>query len=108
MQIAQITSPFSGVTVPGGNNLVSSNGDIGGIITAILPFIFSAAAMLLLVYMAIGGLQMMTSRGDPKAMQSAQGKITNALIGFVIVIIAVSLVLLIGQLLGINVFSQIF
>jgi hypothetical protein len=30
----------------------------------------------------------MTSRGDPKAAQGAQTKITNAIIGFVIVIFA--------------------
>ena len=44
----------------------------------------------------------MTSRGDPKAMQSAQAKITNATIGFVIVIFAYFLVALIGKIFGIG------
>ena len=83
---------------------------VGSLIGKILPYIFSAAGIALLVYLVIGGLQMMVSRGDPKAMQSAQAKITNALIGFVIVFFAFTLVQIIGQLLGLEgtIFSQIF
>ena len=44
----------------------------------------------------------MTSRGDPKAAQSAQGKITNALIGFIVVIFAYVIVKLFGQIFGIE------
>ena len=50
----------------------------------------------------------MTSRGDPKAMQGAQAKITNALIGFIIVIFAFALVTLIGRIFGIGAFGNIF
>ena len=52
----------------------------------------------------------MTSRGDPKAMQSAQAKITNALIGFVVIIFAYFIVQLFGQVFGIEntLFGQIF
>ncbi len=81
---------------------------IGDIIGSVLPYIFSAAGIALLIYLIIGGLQIMTSRGDPKAMQSAQGKISNALIGFVIVVFAYLLVVLIGRILGIQAFGNIF
>jgi hypothetical protein len=75
---------------------------IGGLIGTILPYIFYAAGIALLIYLILGGFQMMTSRGDPKAMQSAQTKITNALIGFVIIIIAFFVVQLLGTLLGLQ------
>ena len=84
---------------------------LGGIIGNTLPYIFGAAAILLLIYLIMGGLSMMLSRGDPKAMQSAQSQITNALIGFVIVIVAFFIVKLLGQILGLktnSVFSNIF
>lgn len=81
---------------------------IGGLIGNALPYIFGAAGIALLVYLILGGLQMMTSRGDPKAMQGAQAKITNALIGFVIVIFAFVLVTLIGKIFGIGAFGNIF
>ena len=71
---------------------------VGQLISILLPYIFGAAALALLIYLVLGGLQMMTSQGDPKAMQSAQAKITNALIGFVIVIFAFFIVQIFGQL----------
>jgi hypothetical protein len=83
-------------------------GSIGSLISAILPYIFGAAALMLLVYLVTAGLSMMTSRGDPKAMQAAQAKITNALIGFVIVFFAFALVSIIGRVFGITVFGSIF
>src|SRR5512133_3270310 len=84
--------------------------DIGVLITNLLPYIFGAAAIALLIYLIIGGFQMMLSRGDPKAMQGAQAKITNAIIGFVIIVIAFFVVQLLGQLLRIEgtAFGQIF
>lgn len=83
---------------------------IGGIISNALPFIFGAAGILLLIYLVTSGISMMLSRGDPKAMQAAQSKITNAILGFVIVFFAFIIVQLIGQILGLEgtLFSQIF
>jgi hypothetical protein len=97
-----IKSPFTGVT--GGANPTS----VASIITTILPYIFGAAALLLLVYLVTAGLSMMLSRGDPKAIQAAQARITNALIGFVIVFFAFALVALIGKIFGITIFGSIF
>jgi hypothetical protein len=80
----------------------------GLFITIALKYIFPAAGILLLIYLVMGGLQMMLSRGDPKAMQSAQAKITNAVLGFVTVFISYWLVQLIGKIFGITVFGDIF
>lgn len=78
--------------------------------SGILNYVFGAATIALLIYLVLGGLQMMTSRGEPKAMQGAQAKITNALIGFVIVIAAFIIIQLVGQLFGIQgtLFGKIF
>lgn len=84
------------------------NSKLADIIGAVLPYVFGGAGIALLIYLVVGGLQMMVSRGDPKAMQGAQGKITNALLGFVIVTVSFLLVKLIGQLLGIDAFRPIF
>lgn len=82
--------------------------DVGGIIGNALPWAFGISGFLLLIYMVSGGLQLMTSRGDPKAIQSAQAKITNALLGFVIVLVSAGLVVLLGRILKIDVFSNLF
>lgn len=83
----------------------------GSIIGTILPYIFGAAAIALLIYLVVGGFQLMTSRGDPKAAQSAQAKITNAIVGFVIIIIAFFIVQLFGQIFGLQsntIFKNLF
>jgi hypothetical protein len=80
----------------------NSSGGIGEIVSAIIPYLFTAAGVLLLLYLVMGGLQMMTSGGDPKAMQDAKGKITNALIGFLIVFTSYWVVQIIGSLVGLQ------
>jgi hypothetical protein len=82
--------------------------DVGGLISNALPYVFGAAGIALLLYLIMGGFQFMTSHGDPKAMQGAQAKITNALIGFVIVITAYLLVGVLGKIFGIDSFGAIF
>lgn len=79
-----------------------------GLISNVLPFIFGAAGFALLIYLVMGGFQIMLSRGDPKAVQGGQGKITNAIIGFVIIITAFLLTRLAGQIFGVSIFSGIF
>ncbi len=82
--------------------------NVAGLIENILPYFFYGAGILLLVYLILGGLQMMLSQGDPKAMQAAQAKITNALIGFVIVIFSYVIVVIVGRIFGITSFQLIF
>lgn len=88
---------------------IKDQGTLGDIISQIFKtYIFYAAGILLLVYLVMGGFQLMFSKGDPKATEGAKGKITNALIGFVIVFIAFWLVRIIGQVFDIDQFTQIF
>lgn len=82
--------------------------DIGELITTIIPYLFYAAGILLLIYLIAGGLQLMLSRGDSKAMQGAQAKITNALIGFAIVFVAYWVTLLVGKIFNIEIINSIF
>lgn len=85
-----------------------NNGKIGNIVSALLPYLFSISGIILLLYLIYGGFQLMLSRGDPKAMQSAQAKITNAIVGFVIIFLAYWLVQLLGKVLGLDKIGNIF
>jgi hypothetical protein len=84
------------------------SGKIGNIITNLLPYLFTVAGVILLLYLIYGGFQLMLSRGDPKGMQAAQGKITSAIIGFIIIFIAYWLVQLLGKVLGLTQIGGIF
>lgn len=104
--LAVDTFDIKKIKVPGtGNGAIDVNNTnltISNIISSLLPYIFGAAGFALLIYLIIGGFQMMLSRGDPKAMQAAQAKITNAAVGFVIVFLAYFIVQLIGQIFHIQ------
>ncbi len=80
----------------------------GDIINATLPYVFAFAGISLLVFLMLGGLQMMTAKGDPKAIEGAQAKITSALIGFVIIIISYVLVKVVTSLLGLGTLGGVF
>lgn len=87
---------------------IKAPSDVGGVIGNILPYAFYLSGFLLLVYMIMGGFSIMTSRGDPKAITAGQAKITNAVIGFVIILVSAGVVVLLGRLLKIDVFSSLF
>jgi hypothetical protein len=91
---------------PGLNFGVGTN--IGQIISAALPLVFTVAGMILLIYLIFGGLQLMLSRGDPKSAGGAKAHITNALIGFIIIFVAYWAVQLVGLTLGLQGITTIF
>jgi hypothetical protein len=80
----------------------------GGLIVKVLPYIFGAAGIILLLNIISSGLKMMTSGGDPKALQAAQAKLSTSLIGILILFTAFWVVRLIGQFLGIGLFYNLF
>lgn len=83
-------------------------GTLGGVVSSIVPYLFTIAGLLLLLYLIFGGFSLMMSRGDPKAMEAAKGKITNAAIGFAIVFTAYWLVQLLSAILGLQGFGGLF
>jgi hypothetical protein len=81
---------------------------ISDIINVLLPYIFTGAGLVLLLYLLYGGFHLIFSGGDPKAIQEAKGKIVNALIGFIIIFAAYWIVQIAGKVLGIEGFQGIF
>ncbi len=86
---------------PGGTTFGSTT-SLGTIVAAAVPWIFTIAGMLLLVYLVFGGLQLMLSQGDPKNAQAAKSHITNALVGFIIIFVAYWVVQLVGIIFGLD------
>lgn len=82
--------------------------DFGSLISLLLPYVFGIAGIILLINITMSGIGMMTSKGDPKALQSAQGKLTTSLIGIVVLFASFWIVKLIGQFLGVEIFDSLF
>ena len=85
-----------------------SNPTIGNIIKTIIPYIYTSAGILLLLYLIYGGFSYITSLGDPKGIQTAKGKITNALVGFLIVFFSYFIIQLIAEIFNIEPIQEIF
>jgi hypothetical protein len=90
------TGPLTGPTGSRFTNLAS-------LVTYALPIIFSIAGLLLLVYLVWGGFDFLMSMGEPEKAEIGKAKITNALIGFVIIFVAYWLVQIVQYLFGIKI-----
>jgi len=82
--------------------------DIASIINTLVPLLFTGAGLLMLLYLLYGGYHFLISAGDPKAIQEAKGKITFAIVGFLVIFLAYWLVLFLSKMLGIEGFKGVF
>lgn len=92
----------------GGIITIDENLTVGKIVVGLIPYAFALSGISLFVYLIWGGLDLMLSRGEPKGVQSAQGKITNALVGFVIIFVAYWIVQIVSTILGVDSVINIF
>lgn len=81
---------------------------IGDLLGRLIPYIFAGAGIALLVYLIMGGFNLMFSGGDPKKIEAGRQTIANALIGFVIVFVAYWLVQILGLILGLGGVGEVF
>ncbi len=76
------TIPDYGI-IPGWR--LGSNPSLGNIISAILPYVYVIAGLLMFINLVIGGLNLITSGGNAEGVKTGVNKIVSALIGFLII-----------------------
>lgn len=86
-------------------NELKQNPDIIAIIRAIIRFIVIVAFILAFVFLLIGGIRWITAGGDEKAVASARGMITAALIGLVIVLVAFAIIKVVETFFNVTIIS---
>jgi len=86
-----------------GTGFKFENATVGDIFSALLPYVYVIAGLILLFMLIMGGLGLMTAAGDPKKVEAAQGRITAALIGFLIVFVSYIVVQLVEIMLNIQI-----
>lgn len=94
MKLAQV------IKLPGGQTITgplpaNRFPNLSSLITNALPIVFGIAGLILFVYLVWGGFDYLTSMGDPKKAEAARGKLTNAVLGFVIIFVSYWIVQLI-------------
>lgn len=76
--------------------------------TVISNYIFPFAGIALLVAFISAGYMYLTSAGDTKKMEGAKQRMTNALIGIILIISAYWIVQIAGQIFGLKGIENIF
>lgn len=92
-----------GYTINYPANFKFAGGTIGDILGAAMPYIFGFIGLIFLFVLISGGFDLLLSGGNPKKIESAQGKITTALIGLVIALAAYWIVQILETLFGLKI-----
>ncbi|MDP1722413.1 MAG: hypothetical protein Q8L37_04320 [Candidatus Gottesmanbacteria bacterium] len=107
------------LTIPGNNAekefkelvegpLGSDITNIGSIITKAIPFIFSFAGLALLLMLIMAGFDLLTSAGDAKKLESGKQRLTYAILGILLIIVAYWIVQLAGKIFGVVEIQSVF
>ena len=99
--LAQIINPvLPGALGQGGSE--AGPPAIGSIISSLVGVFLILAFISTLLYMLLGGLDWITSAGDKTKLQSARDKITNALVGMVVVGASWAVMMVAGNFFGLD------
>ena len=79
-----LSSPFSS---SGGTVSCSGSGLIFNYLKMIIQFASGAIGLVIVLMIVIGGVQYVTSAGDPGAVKAARGRIINAITGLILFIL---------------------
>jgi len=86
-----------------GTGFKFANATVGSIISQLLTYIYPAAGLVLLVMLISGGITLMTAAGDTAKSKAGFARITNALIGFLIIFVSYFVLQLVEVLLGVKI-----
>lgn len=81
---------------------------LGDVVSAAIPFLFAFAGLGLLLMIISAGFTLLTSAGDAKKLEAGKQRLTNALVGFLIIFVAYWIVQLAGKIFGVPEIQTIF
>ena len=79
--------------------------DLGAVINGALSFVMVIAALMVLLYLILGGIEWITSGGDKGKTEEARARITAALVGLAVVAAAWAVMLLVQYFFGLSIFD---
>jgi hypothetical protein len=71
-------------------------------VNKLIGFIFPISGILLFFFLVWGGFTLLTSAGNPEKLKSAQGKMTAAIIGFILLVSSYLIVKLVAKIFGLT------
>jgi hypothetical protein len=101
-KVAQLTNPaFKGSPL---ENL-SGEEFFQKLLPSLIGLILLGGVLIFFFYMLIGGIQWITSGGDKAGLESAKGKITNAIVGLVILFTTFAIIKAIEAFFGVDILT---
>lgn len=82
--------------------------NIGSLINGVLSFVMVIAALLVFLYLIMGGIEWITSGGDSGKTEKARNKITAAVVGLVVLAASYAVLLIVLNFLGFDNLGQVF
>lgn len=106
-QLAQISNPVLPPGLGGGNNPNPNSGGaaLGQLISNLVGALFIAGFLLTFMELLLGGISWITAGGDKQKLELARDKITNAIVGIIIVGAVYALSSLVARFFGLNLAS---
>jgi len=98
----QLVLPGGEINGPLKNPQNQDYGDIGSIISTLLPIVISIGSVILFLVLVWGGIDIMISAGNPEKIKSGKAKITSSIIGFIVLVLSYLIVKLIANTFGIG------
>ena len=81
---------------------IPSVNDLDSLFTLITNVVLVVGISLVVVFLILAGIQYITARGDTKQATAAKDSLTNAIIGFIIVLAAFTIRFVVLNVLGTN------
>ena len=105
--LAQISNPVLPPGLGGGTNPNANSGGtaLGQLISNLVGALFIAGFLLAFFELLLGGISWITAGGDKQKLELARDKITNAIMGIIIVGAAYALSSLVAKFFGLNLAS---
>jgi len=77
-------------------------GDPDAFMQKIINVAIPLSAICVILILAFSSYKLMMSKGDPDKLRDAKDQISNAIIGFVFILVSAGILMLISTLLGLN------
>ncbi len=105
--LAQISNPVLPTNLGGGANPSAKTGGtaLGSLISSLIGALFIAAFFLAFMELLLGGVSWITAGGDKQKLELARDKITNSLVGLVIVGASYAIMSLVARFFGMDLTS---
>ncbi|MBU0578513.1 hypothetical protein KKE34_01205 [Patescibacteria group bacterium] len=82
--------------------------DLGALIQGALNFVMVIGALLVFLYLIMGGIEWITSGGDKTKTETARNKITAAVVGLIVLAASYAILLIILNFLGFSDLNDVF